>query len=113
MSRHSTTPSQGRSLKGQPAIVQKPQIKGKDHSVIAAISPQLGLIYYEIKITEPDEEFISKRKGSKKQKTQPKGVTRDIFGQFIINLFSCPPFVPSSSSSSSSASSPTSFNLVF
>lgn len=66
------TPTQGRSLKGQPAIVQTPQIKGKNHIVIAAISPQLGLIYYEIKITEPDEEFISKRKGSKKTKDTTK-----------------------------------------
>jgi hypothetical protein len=69
------TRTRGRSRRGQPAITTTPQIRGKNHSVIAAISPSFGLLYYEIKLTKPDEEFISKRKGSKKKKTGPRGVT--------------------------------------
>jgi transposase len=93
----------GRNLKGQPAVTITPQIRGKNHSVIAAISPSLGLIHFEIKLTEPEEAFISKRKGSKKKKTGPKGVTRDVFRNFLIHLFATPPF--------QSASAP--FTLLF
>ena len=82
----------GRSRKGQPALIVTPQIRGRNHTVIAALSPTRGLIYYEIKVTEPDEEFLSKRKGSKKKKTRPKGVTRDVFRSFLINLFATPTF---------------------
>jgi hypothetical protein len=93
----------GRSRKGQPAIAVTPQIRGRNHSVIAALSPTRGLLYYQIKVTEPDEEFLSKRKGSKKKKTRPKGVTRDVFRSFLINLFATPAF--------QSASKP--FTLLF
>lgn len=82
----------GRSLKGQPAITVTPQIRGRNHTVIAAISPTRGLLHWQIKVTEPDEEFLSKRKGSKKKKTRPKGVTRDVFRSFLINLFATPAF---------------------
>jgi hypothetical protein len=73
-----------------------PGIRGRNHTVIAATSPTRGLLYFEIKVTEPDEEFISKRKGSKKKKTGPKGVTRDVFRNFLIHLFEHPPFSNSS-----------------
>jgi transposase len=109
------TRTRGRSRRGQPAITTAPQIRGKNHSVIAAISPSYGLLYYEIKVTEPDEEFISKRKGSKKKKTGPRGVTREVFRNFLINLFSRPPFTDSASSASPSSSVPvssTSLTLV-
>lgn len=86
----------GRSLKGQPAIAVTPQIRGKNHTVIAAISPTRGLLHWEIKVTEPDTEFLSKRKGSKKKKTRPKGVTREVFRGFLINLFATPAFQSSS-----------------
>jgi transposase len=76
----------GRSPRGQPAIAVTPQIRGKNHTVIAAMSPKYGLIYYEIKVSEPDTEFISKRKGSKKKKTASRGVNRDRFRLFLINL---------------------------
>lgn len=72
-------------------------------TVIAAISPTYGLIYYEIKVTEQEEVFISRRKGSKKKKTGPKGVNREVFRSFLINLFARPPFATSPSSSSSSS----------
>ena len=100
--------TRGRSRKGKPAIAVTPQIRGKNHSVIAAISPAYGLIHYEIKVTEPDEEFISKRKGSKKKKTGPKGVTRDVFRTFLINLFSHSPFSSPAAASSSASSIPVS-----
>ena len=80
------TRRRGRSIKGTPAITTTPQIRGKNHSVIAAISPVSGLLYFEIKVTEPDSVFIRKR-SSKKKKTGPKGVTRDVFRTFLINLF--------------------------
>lgn len=86
----------GRSRKGVPALGVVPAIRGKNHSVIAAISPVLGLVYFEIKVTEPEMEFVSKRKGAKKQKTAPRGVTRDVFRQFLINLFHSPAFESSS-----------------
>jgi hypothetical protein len=76
-----------------------PAIRVRNHTVIAAIS----LLYFDIKITEPDEEFISQRKGSKKKKTGPKGVTRDIFCTFLIHLFEHLPFSNSS----------TTFTLLF
>lgn len=82
----------GRSRKGQPAIGVIPAIHGKNHSVIAAISPTAGLLLFHIHVTQPDEEFISKRKGSKKIKTAPKGVTRDVFREFIIDLLAQPFF---------------------
>jgi transposase len=94
--------TRGRSRKGQPAIGVVPAIRGRNHTVIAAISPTRGLVHYEIKVTEPDEEFISKRKGSAKKKTGPRGVTREIFRQFIINLFARSPF----------SDSPTRFTLL-
>jgi transposase len=100
--------TRGRSRKGKPAIAVTPQIRGKNHSVIAAISPSFGLLYYEIKLTKPDEEFISKRKGSKKKKTGPKGVTRDVFRSFLINLFTHPPFSSPAAASSSASSIPVS-----
>lgn len=76
----------GRSRKGVPALGVVPAIRGKNHSVIAAISPVFGLVHYQIKVTEADEEFISKRKGSKKKKTAPRGVTKDVFRMFVIEL---------------------------
>ena len=89
----------GRSKKGQPALGVVPAIRGKNHSVIAAISPSLGLLYYEIKVTEPDEEFkFPVRRGdksgqnSKKVKTAPRGVTREVFRTFLTHLFECPRF---------------------
>ena len=78
--------TRGRSRRGQPALGVVPAIRGKNHTVIAAISPTLGLVHYHIHITQPSEEFVSKRKGSKKKKTGPKGVTRDIFRGFLIDL---------------------------
>ena len=53
---------------------------------LAAISPTLGLLHFDIHVTQPSEEFISKRKGSKTKKTGPKGVTRDIYRSFIIDV---------------------------
>jgi transposase len=82
----------GRSRKGVPALGVVPAIRGKNHSVIAALSPSAGLLYYEIKVTAPEEEFISKRKGSAKKKTGPKGVTRDVFRLFLIHLIASPAF---------------------
>ena len=79
--------SRGRSQRGEDAVSITPQIRGKNHSVIAAMSPTLGLIHWEIKVTEPDFEFLSKRKGSKKKRTGPKGVTREVFRSFLIRLF--------------------------
>lgn len=76
----------GRSRRGQPALGVVPAIRGKNHTVIAAISPTLGLVHYQIHVTQPSEEFVSKRKGSKKKKTGPKGVTRDIFRGFVVDL---------------------------
>lgn len=76
----------GRSRRGQPALGVVPAIRGKNHTVIAAISPTLGLVHYQIHVTQPSEEFVSKRKGSKKKKMGPKGVTRDIFRGFIVDL---------------------------
>jgi transposase len=84
--------SRGRSRKGQPAIGVVPAIRGRNHTVIAAISPTRGLLYFEIKVTEPELEFISKRKGSRKKKTSPRGVNRDIFRNFLIHLFTLPLF---------------------
>lgn len=78
--------TRGRSRRGQPALGVVPAIRGKNHTVIAAISPTLGLVHYQIHITQPSEEFVSKRKGSKKKRTGPKGVTRDIFRGFLIDL---------------------------
>lgn len=78
--------SRGRSRRGQPALGVVPAIRGKNHTLIAAISPTLGLLHYTIHVTQPSEEFVSKRKGSKKVKTGPKGVTRDIFRSFLIEL---------------------------
>ena len=78
--------SRGRSRRGQPALGVVPAIRGKNHTLIAAISPTLGLLHYTIHVTQPSEEFVSKRKGSKKTKTGPKGVTRDIFRSFLIDL---------------------------
>ena len=86
----------GRSRKGQPALGVVPAVRGKNHSVIAAISPSAGLLHFDIHTTQPDEEFISKRKGSKKKKTAPKGVTRDVFRSFIIDLLHLPFFSDSS-----------------
>ena len=42
-------------------------------------------------------EFKSKRKGSKKVKTQPKGVTRDVIRNFLLHLFDAPAVKSSSS----------------
>jgi hypothetical protein len=96
------TRSRGKSMKGEPAIITTPQIRGKNHTVIAALSPTRGLVHFEIKVTEPDVQFIRKR-SKKKKKTAPKGVDRDRFRSFLINLFATPAFA--------SASSP--FTLVF
>jgi len=82
----------GRSRKGQPALGVVPAIRGKNHSVIAAISPSVGLLHFTIHTAAPEEFFISKRKGSKKKKTAPKGVTRDVFRSFIIELLDKPFF---------------------
>jgi hypothetical protein len=87
-----TTRRRAKSRRGTPAIIVVPGIRSKNHSVIAAISPRYGLLHYQIKVTEPSEEFISKRKGSKKKKTRPKGVTRDIFRSFLLDLFHTPTF---------------------
>jgi hypothetical protein len=59
--------------------------------VIAAISPARGLLYHAVHVTQPSEEFISRRKGSKKRKTGPKGVTRGVFRSFLIDLLARPP----------------------
>jgi hypothetical protein len=83
------------------------------HVQFVAISPIHGVIHYQIHITQPDEEFISKRKGSKKKKTKPKGVTRDIFRQFIIDLLSNSIFHSSSPSSNSTSTSPQTYQLIF
>jgi transposase len=88
--------STGRSKKGERAVATVPQIRGRNHSVIAAISPSHGLLYFEIKTTEQDWEFVRK-KSSKKKKTGPKGVTREVFRSFLINLLSLPLFSSSSS----------------
>lgn len=81
----------GRSRKGVPALGVVPAIRGKNHSVIAAISPSAGLLHFTIHVTQPEEEFVSKR-SSKKKKTGPKGVTRDIFRSFVIDLLALPFF---------------------
>jgi transposase len=107
------TRSRGRSRRGKKAVVIIPQIKGKNHTVIAAISPLYGLIHYEIKVAEPEYEFLSKRKGSKKKKIKRQGVTRDIFRQFLLNLLELPMFHSPSSSSSSSSSAPQKYTLVY
>jgi hypothetical protein len=85
------TRTRGRSRKGTPAITTTPQIRGKNHTVIAAISPTRGLLYHAVHVTQPNEEFISRRKGSKKRKTGPKGLTRDVFCSFLIDLLARPP----------------------
>lgn len=91
------TRTRGRSPKGQEAVTTTPAIRGKNHTVIAALSPTHGLVHYEIKVTEPDTEFISKRKGSKKKKTRPKGVTRETFRSFLIHhMLAKAPFANSS-----------------
>jgi transposase len=82
----------GRSKKGVPALGVVPAIRGKNHSVIAAISPSAGLLHFHIHTTQPDDEFVSKRKGSKKKKTGPRGVTRDIFRSFLLELLALPFF---------------------
>jgi transposase len=81
----------GRSRKGQPALGVVPAIRGKNHSVIAAISPARGLLHYAIKVTEPEEEFISKR-SNKKKKGKPVGVNRDVVRSFLVALFATPAF---------------------
>jgi transposase len=83
--------SRGRSRKGQRALGVVPAIRGRNHTVIAAISPTHGLIHYEIKITEPDQQFLNK-KSKKKVKTAPRGVDRERFRQFLINLLALPLF---------------------
>ena len=90
------TRTRGRSPEGQEAVTTTPAIRGKNHTVIAALSPAHGLVHYEIRVTEPDTEFISKRKGSKKRKTRPKGVTRETFRSFLINMLAKAPFSNSS-----------------
>jgi hypothetical protein len=106
------TRTRGRSIKNTPATTTVPQIKGKNHTLIAAISPTFGLLYYEIKLTEPD--IIFKRKKSKKKiKTAPKGVNRDIFRSFLINLFQKLHSSSSSSSASSSSSSSIPFQFLY
>lgn len=107
------TRKRGRSRRGQRAVITVPQIKGKNHTVIAAISPVYGLVHYEIKVAEPEYEFLSKRKGSKKKKIKRKGVTRDIFRQFLLNLLELPMFHSPSSSSSSSSSSPQKYIFIY
>jgi hypothetical protein len=81
----------GRSRKGQPSLGVVPAIRGRNHTAIAAISPILGLLHYEIKITEPEEQFLNKR-SRKKVKTAPRGVDRDRFREFLIHLFALPAF---------------------
>lgn len=83
--------TRGRSRKGQAALGVIPAIRSKNHSVIAALSPSRGLLYFEIKVSEPEEEFVSKR-SSKKKKPGPRGVTRDVFRSFLINLFASSAF---------------------
>ena len=91
----------GRSRKGQAALGVVPAIRGKNHTVIAALSPARGLLYYEIHVTAPTDEFINK-KSNKTKKTAPKGVDRERFRTFLINLFS----ILSSKFASSSSSTP-------
>jgi transposase len=107
------TRTRGRSRKGVKAVSIVPQIRGKNHTLIAAISPTHGIIHYQIKVSEREEEFISKRKGSKKVKTKPKGVTRDVFRNFILTLLDNPIFHSPSSSSSSSSSSPITYHFIY
>jgi GAF domain-containing protein len=85
------TRTRGRSRKGQPAITITPQIRGKNHTMIAAISPTRGLLYHAVHVTQPSEEFISRRKGSKKRKTGPRGVTHGVMRSFLIDLLARPP----------------------
>jgi transposase len=78
--------TRGRSRKGQPALGVVPAIRGRNHTVIAAISPVHGLLHYEIKVTEAEEVFVRKR-SKQKAKTAPRGVDRERFRAFLINLF--------------------------
>jgi hypothetical protein len=49
-------------------------IRGKNHSVIAAISPSRGLLTYRIKPTEKDDVY------------ETKGVGAEVFKEFIQEL---------------------------
>lgn len=95
----------GRSKKGEKAVGVVPAIRGRNHTVIAALSPSRGLLHYEIHVTAPTDEFINK-KSNKTKKTAPKGVDRERFRTFLIHLFSI-----LASSSPSSPSTP--FVLLF
>lgn len=81
--------TRGRSRQGQPALGVVPAIRGRNHTVIAAISRTRGLLHYEIKITEPEQQFLQKR-SRKKVRTAPRGVDRDRFREFLIHLFALP-----------------------
>jgi hypothetical protein len=61
---------------GKPAFRKNDVIKGKNHSVIAAISPIHGLISYRIKRTEKDARY------------QTKGVGEQVFREFTKELLS-------------------------
>lgn len=78
--------TRGRSRAGEPAVGVVPAIRGRNHTVIAAVSPKYGLVHKEIHVSAPEEEFVSKRKGSKTVKTAPRGVTRERFRTFLIHL---------------------------
>jgi len=86
------TRTRGRSKKGVRAGATVPAMRGKNHTLIAALPPAHGLLHWSVHVTQPSEEFISNRKGSKKKKTGPKGVTRDIFRSFILTLLDLPLF---------------------
>jgi len=114
------TRTRGRSKKGTQAVSNVPAVRGKNHTLIAALSPAHGLLHWSVHVTQPSEEFISRRKGSKKKKTGPKGVTRDIFRSFILTLLDLPLFhsandsisAPTAAAASAPAASPQQFKLV-
>ena len=71
--------TRGWSRIGQPAFRTTSTIRGKNHSVIAAISPTQGLIHFKIKRTEDDEEY------------ETKGVGTQVFTDFTKELLRKPP----------------------
>ena len=87
-----TTRRRGRSRKGEKATIQTSGMTGKNHTLICAISPTHGVLHWQIHVTEPEEEFVSKGPGSEKKKTGPRGVTQDIFCGFLLSLLDLPLF---------------------
>jgi transposase len=71
--------ARGWSAIGTPAFRNTSTVRGKNHSVIAAISPTHGLIHFKIKRTEEDEEY------------ETKGVGTQVFIDFTKDLLRKPP----------------------